>query len=66
MKQSYYLYRSGRLQRKDNTLEITYNDNSKKVLPIERVDNIYIMTEFDFNTALLNFLSQYGVNVHFF
>lgn len=66
MKQSYYLYRSGRLQRKENTLEITYKDNTKKVIPIERVDNIYIMTEFDFNTALLNFLSQYGVNIHFF
>ena len=66
MKQSYYLYRSGRLQRKDNTLEITYNDGTKKVIPVERVDNIYVMTQFDFNTALLNFLSQYGINIHFF
>ena len=66
MKQSYYLYKSGRLQRKDNTLEIIYKDNSKKVIPIERVEDIYIMTELDFNTALLNFLAQYGVKIHFF
>ena len=66
MKQSYYLYKSGRLQRKDNTLEIIYKDNSKKVIPVERVEDIYVMTEFDFNTALLNFLSQYGIKVHFF
>lgn len=66
MKQSYYLYRSGRLQRKDNTLEIVYKDNTKKVIPVERVDDIYVMTEFDFNTNLLNFLSQYGIKVHFF
>lgn len=66
MKQSYYLYKSGRLQRKDNTLEITYKDNTKKVIPVERVSDIYVMTEFDFNTTLLNFLSQYGINVHFF
>ena len=66
MKQSYYLYRSGRLQRKDNTLEITYNDGTKKVIPVERVDNIYVMTQFDFNTVLLNFLSQYGINIHLF
>lgn len=66
MKQSYYLYKSGRLQRRDNTLEIVYKDNSKKVLPVERVDDIYMMTEFDFNTTLLNFLSQYGIRVHFF
>ena len=66
MKQSYYLYRSGRIQRKDNTLEIVYKDNTKKSIPVERVDDIYVMTEFDFNTSLLNFLSQYGINVHFF
>ena len=66
MKQSYYLYKSGRLQRKDNTLEIKYNDNTKKVIPVERVDDIYVMTEFDFNTSLLNFLSQHGISIHFF
>lgn len=66
MKQSYYLYRSGRLQRKDNTLEIVYKDNKKKSIPVERVDDIYVMTELDFNTSLLNFLSSYGVNIHFF
>ena len=66
MKQSYYLYKSGRLQREDNTLEIIYKDNTKKVLPIERIEDIYVMTEFDFNTALLNILSQYGIKVHFF
>lgn len=66
MKQSYYLYKSGRMQRKDNTLEIVYKDNTKKVIPIERVDDIYVMTEFDFNTNLLNFLSKYGINVHYF
>ncbi len=66
MKQSYYLYKSGRIQRKDNTLEIVYKDNTKKSIPIERVDDIYVMTEFDFNTALLNFLGKYGISVHFF
>lgn len=66
MKQSYYLYKSGRLQRKDNTLEIVYKDDTKKSLPVERIDDIYIMAEFDFNTALLNFLSKFGVNIHFF
>ncbi len=66
MKQSYYLYKSGRLQRKDNTLEIEYKDNTKKIIPVERVDDIYVMTEFDFNTSLLNFLTQYGISIHFF
>lgn len=66
LKQSYYLYKSGRLQRRDNSLEVVYADNTKKSIPIERVDDIYVMTEFDWNTKLLNFLSQFGVSVHFF
>lgn len=66
MKQSYYLYRSGRLQRKDNTLEVVYKDNTKKSIPIEHVDDIYIMSEFDFNTELLNFIAKYGASIHFF
>lgn len=66
MKQSYYLYKSGRIQRKDNTLEIVYKDNTKKSIPIERVSDIYVMTEIDFNTSLLNLLGKYGISVHFF
>lgn len=66
VKQSYYLYKSGRLQRKDNTLQIEYKDGNKKVIPVERVNDIYVMTEFDFNTNLLNFLCQFGISVHFF
>lgn len=66
MKQSYYLYKSGRIQRNDNTLEVIYKDNTKRSIPIERADDIYIMTEFDLNTNLLNFISKYGVVMHFF
>lgn len=43
-----------------------YNDGSKKSIPIERIEDIYIMTEFDFNTKLINYLSQFGISVHFF
>ena len=66
MKQSYYLYKSGRIQRKDNTVEIVYADGTKRSIPIERIDDIYVMSEFDFNTKLINYLSQFGINVHFF
>lgn len=66
MKQSYYLYKSGRIQRKDNTLEIVYKDHTKRTIPIERVSDIYVMTEFDFNTNLIHFLGKHGIMVHFF
>ena len=59
MKQSFYLYKSGKIQRKDNTIEIVYSDNTKRSIPVERVDDIYVMTEFNFNTSFLNFISQY-------
>ena len=66
MGESFYLYKSGRIKRKDNTLEIIYKDGSKRELPIERANDLYIMSEFDLNTDLLNYISRYGVNVHFF
>lgn len=66
MKQSYYLYKSGEIKRKDNTLEIVYKDETKRSIPIERISDIYIMTEFDFNTSFFNFISRYGILIHFF
>ncbi len=66
MKESFYLYKSGRIKRKDNTLEVIYKDNSKRVLPIERINDLYLMSEFDLNTELLNYISKYGINIHFF
>lgn len=66
MKQSFYLYKSGRIQRKDNTIEIVYKDNTKRTIPIERINDIYVMTEFDFNSNFLNYISRYGIVIHYF
>ncbi len=66
MKQSFYIYNDGDLQRKDNTLRFTNSDGEKKDIPIERVDDIYVMSAMNFNTAMINYLSQYGITVHFF
>lgn len=38
----------------------------RRYIPIETVDEIYVMSEMDFNTNLINFLSKYGIVVHFF
>lgn len=66
MGQSFYVYNSGDLKRKDNTLQFTSYDGEKKDIPIERIDDIYVMTEMSFNTTFLNFISQYGIPMHFF
>ncbi|WP_196593235.1 type I-B CRISPR-associated endonuclease Cas1b [Pectinatus sottacetonis] len=66
MEQSYYVFSSGSLKRKDNTLQLCLDSGQNKDIPIERVRDIYIFSEMTFNTKLINFLSQNGVIVHFF
>ena len=66
MKQSFYIYNGGKLQRKDNSLQFITADGLKRDVPVERVSDIYVMSEMDFSTTLLSFLSQHGIIVHFF
>lgn len=66
MKETFYIYNGGTLKRKDNTLQFVNNENQKRDIPVERVGEIYVMSEMTFNTALINFLAQKGIVVHFF
>lgn len=66
MKQSFYVYNNGDLKRKDNTLQFTSYEGEKRDIPIERISDIYVMSEMSFNTAFLNYVSQYGIPIHFF
>lgn len=66
MGQSFYVYNNGDLRRKDNTLQFTSAEGEKKDIPIERIDDIYVMSEMTFNTTFLNYISQYGIPIHFF
>ena len=42
MQESYYIYSSGNLTQKDNTLRFTAIDGNVKDLPIENIKEIYI------------------------
>ena len=66
MKRSYYIYNNGLLKRKDNSMEFIDEHGEKRYIPIETVNDIYVMSEMEFNTNLINYLSQYGVTLHFF
>lgn len=66
MKRSYYIYNNGILKRKDNTLQFQNEDGEKRYIPIETVDEIYVMGEMELNTNLINYLSKYGITTHFF
>lgn len=57
---------NGDLKRKDNTLQFTTYEGQKKDIPIERISDIYVMSEMSFNTSFINYISQYGIPVHFF
>ena len=56
MKQSFYVYNNGDLKRKDNTLQFTAYDGEKRDIPIERISDIYVMSEMSFNTTFLNYI----------
>lgn len=66
MKRSYYIYNNGTLKREDNTIVFINEEGVKKFIPIETINDIYIMSEMNLNTKLINYLSQYGITIHFF
>ena len=66
MKRSYYIYNNGMLKRQDNSIAFVDENGEKRYIPIETVNEIYVMSEMNFNTNLINYLSQYGVVIHFF
>lgn len=66
MKRSYYIYNNGMLKRKDNSMSFIDEQGEKRYIPIETVNDIYVMSEMELNTNLINYLSQYGISVHFF
>ena len=60
-----YIFSSGKLKRKDNTLCFESQED-KRFIPVEDVKEIYLFGEVDLNSRVLNFLSQKGVLLHLF
>ena len=58
MKRSFYIYNNGQLKRKDNSIEFIDETGERRYIPIETVDEIYVMSEMDFNTNLLDLCSK--------
>lgn len=66
MKHDYYIFKSGRLKRKDNTVFLETIDGERKYLPIESIDSLHLFGEIDLNTKLLNYLTSYGIIINFY
>jgi len=62
----YYIFKSGRLRRNENTLEIEDNSAEKRSIPINDVYSIHLFGEIDLNTKLITFLNQNGIPLHFY
>ncbi len=66
MKRSYFLYTNGTLKRKDNTITFINEQDEKRDIPIEMIDDFYVMSEMNFNTKFINYISQFGIPIIIF
>jgi len=65
----YYIFKSGRISRKDNSVMLEYTDDGKDKripIPVNDIDALYLFGEVDLNTKLLTFFSQHNIMIHFF
>lgn len=66
MIKDYYIFSNGRLKRKDNTLYFYDQDENRRTLPIENMDNLYVFGEIELNSSFLNLLNQHDICLHIF
>lgn len=65
MKKTLYLFSSGMLRRKDNSI-LFQTDERKRVLPVEDINDIYIFGEIDVTKKFLEFMTQKKICIHYF
>lgn len=75
MKQTYYLFNPGVMERRDNTIKFTPVDideqgiehsGTPRYIPVENISDFYCFGSLRGNSALFNFLGQHDIAVHFF
>ncbi|MBO8138266.1 MAG: type I-B CRISPR-associated endonuclease Cas1 [Desulfotomaculum sp.] len=66
MKKSIYITQNGQLKRRDNTLLFLDEEGKRNFIPVEDTNDIFVFSEMEINTKLLDFLSQKNICVHFF
>jgi len=66
MKESVYIFSSGVLKRKDNTLFFETAKGDKKFIPVEQIKEILVFGEVDINKKILEFLTQKEIMLSYF
>ncbi len=65
MKTNFYIYTSGELCRKDNSI-VHIKGDIKTYIPIEQLRDLYVFGEINLNKRVLSLLSNYNVSIIFF
>lgn len=65
MDRNYYIFNNGRINRKDNTIMFETQE-SKRYIPINDINSIYIFGEVDFNSKAVTFLAENNITIHIF
>jgi len=66
MKRTIYIFSSGELKRKQNTIYFEREKGGRKYIPVENTAEIMIFGEVTINKKLLDFLSRQEIILHFF
>lgn len=61
----YYIFKSGRISRKDNSIFLETNEGNIPI-PVNDIESIYFFGEIDLNTKVINFFAQKGIIINFF
>jgi len=61
----YYIFKSGRISRKDNSVFFETNEGNIPI-PINEVGSLYLFGEIDINSKAINFFASKGIVIHFF
>lgn len=65
MQKNYYVLSNGRLERKENTINLDTGEKKKRI-PVKNVGALQILGQVDFNTRFLSFLNQENTPAHFY
>lgn len=63
---NYYIFKSGNLKKKENTLKFQAGNDPPRYIPVNDVDTLFLFGEISLNTKLLNFFTKQGIIVHIF
>ncbi len=65
MKKGFYIFTSGTLQRRDNSL-VFVSKNNVEYIPIYQVETIYIFGSINLNKTVIQILNEYSISILFF